>query len=88
MITAGNPAFIPYLNLSGGVLELIQSFGRKWDKDTFLPPLCSGEWSGTMCLTEAAAVPMWAIFYPRLILLMTRNLQDQRLKSIYHCRGS
>lgn len=53
MITAGNPAFIPYLNLSGGVLELIQSFGRKWDKDTFLPPLCSGEWSGTMCLTEA-----------------------------------
>ena len=53
MITAGNPAFIPYLNLSGGVLELIQSFGRKWDKDTFLPPLCTGEWSGTMCLTEA-----------------------------------
>lgn len=53
MITAGNPAFIPYLNLSGGVLELIQSFGRKWDKETFLPRLCSGEWSGTMCLTEA-----------------------------------
>lgn len=53
MITAANPAFIPYLNLSGGVLELIQSFGQKWDKDTFLPPLCSGEWSGTMCLTEA-----------------------------------
>lgn len=53
MITAGNPAFIPYLNLSGGVLELIQSFGREWDKETFLPRLCSGEWSGTMCLTEA-----------------------------------
>lgn len=53
MITAGNPAFIPYLNLSGGVLELIQSFGRDWDKKTFLPPLCTGEWSGTMCLTEA-----------------------------------
>lgn len=53
MITAGNPAFIPYLNLSGGVLELIQSFGREWDKGTFLPPLCTGEWSGTMCLTEA-----------------------------------
>lgn len=53
MITAGNPAFIPYLNLSGGVLELIQSFGSKWDKETFLPPLCAGEWSGTMCLTEA-----------------------------------
>lgn len=54
MITAGNPAFIPYLNLSGGVLELIQSFGRQWDKETFLPRLCSGEWSGTMCLTEAS----------------------------------
>jgi len=53
MITSANPAFIPYLNLSGGVLELIQSYGREWDKATFLPPLCSGEWSGTMCLTEA-----------------------------------
>ena len=55
MITAGNPAFIPYLNLSGGVLELIQTFGREWDKETFLPPLCRGEWSGTMCLTEASS---------------------------------
>ncbi|HWQ75843.1 MAG TPA: acyl-CoA dehydrogenase [Syntrophomonas sp.] len=53
MITAANPAFIPYLNLSGGALELIQSYGREQDKQTFLPPLCSGEWSGTMCLTEA-----------------------------------
>lgn len=53
MITGGNPAFIPYINLTGGVLELIQSFGREWDKETFLPRLCSGEWSGTMCLTEA-----------------------------------
>ena len=53
MITAGNPAFIPYINLTGGALELIQSFGREWDKNTFLPPFCTGEWSGTMCLTEA-----------------------------------
>ncbi|HPF20086.1 MAG TPA: acyl-CoA dehydrogenase [Syntrophomonas sp.] len=53
MITSANPAWIPYLNLSGGVLELIQAYGREKDKEIFLPPLCSGEWSGTMCLTEA-----------------------------------
>jgi len=53
MITSANPAYIPYQNLSGGALELIQFYGREWDKESFLPPMCSGEWSGTMCLTEA-----------------------------------
>lgn len=53
MVTAANPAFVPYVNLTGGALELIQSFGREWDKNTFLPAFASGRWSGTMCLTEA-----------------------------------
>lgn len=53
MIVSGNPAFVPYINLTGGVLELIQNFGSEWDKKTFLPRLCDAEWTGTMCLTEA-----------------------------------
>lgn len=53
MISAANPAFIPYINLSGGVAELITSFASDWDKKTYLPPLYRGEWTGTMCLTEA-----------------------------------
>lgn len=53
LITAANPAFIPYLNLSAGVSELIQSFGSEWAQATFLPRLYAGDWSGTMCLTEA-----------------------------------
>jgi len=53
MITASNPAFIPYLNLSGGAAELIQSYGQDWAKETFLPRMFAGDWSGTMCLTEA-----------------------------------
>lgn len=53
LITAANPAFVPYLNLSGGVSELIESFGKEWDKETILLRMFTGEWSGTMCLTEA-----------------------------------
>lgn len=53
MITGANPAFIPYMNLTGGVLELIQAYGSEWDQQTFLPKLMEGKWSGTMCLTEA-----------------------------------
>lgn len=53
--TAANPAFITYVNLSGGASELIQSFAKEEYKKIFLPKMYAGEWSGTMCLTEAGA---------------------------------
>ncbi len=49
---AANPAFHPYLGLVGGASRLIESFGTEQDKERFLPSMYSGDWAGTMCLTE------------------------------------
>lgn len=49
---AANPAFHPYIGLAGGASNLIYTFGREEDKRKFLPKMYSGEWAGTMCLTE------------------------------------
>ncbi len=38
-----------------GVGHLIENFGLDWQRDLFCPKLYSGEWQGTMCLTEPQA---------------------------------
>jgi len=52
---AANPSFTPYAGLTAGAAGLIASFGRQEDKELFLPKMYSGEWAGTMCLTEPGA---------------------------------
>jgi len=49
---AANPAFHSFIGLSGGSSNLINSFGREEDRKKFLPRMYSGQWTGTMCLTE------------------------------------
>lgn len=41
--------------LTVGAVELLQAHGSAWQKATFLPKLISGEWAGTMNLTEPQA---------------------------------
>ncbi|MFZ5643399.1 MAG: acyl-CoA dehydrogenase [Bacillota bacterium] len=49
---AANPALHPYIGLAGGSTNLINTFGTEADKQRFLPKMFSGQWAGTMCLTE------------------------------------
>jgi alkylation response protein AidB-like acyl-CoA dehydrogenase len=42
-------------SLTHGAAHLIESFGSDWLKQTFVPKMFSGIWSGTMCLTEPEA---------------------------------
>ncbi|WP_297792243.1 acyl-CoA dehydrogenase [uncultured Eudoraea sp.] len=44
-----------YLGLTLGALELIVHFGNEELKDYFVPKMLTGEWGGTMCLTEPQA---------------------------------
>ena len=46
-------ALCPLLSVSA--VELLQAHGTEWQKATFLPQLTSGEWTGTMNLTEPQA---------------------------------
>jgi len=46
-------ALIPLLTQSG--VHVLSAYGNDWQKSTVLPKLVSGEWSGTMCITEPQA---------------------------------
>lgn len=52
MICSANFSFGMYPGLSQGAYEALHQFGTDEQKDTYLPKLITGEWSGTMCLTE------------------------------------
>lgn len=54
-LMAANFAFVMYAGLTHGAGELIESLGTETQKKMFLKKLFSGEWTGTMLLTEPAA---------------------------------
>ena len=53
MVCSTNLAFGVYPLLSRGAAALIETHGSDGIKDTYLPHLTDGSWSGTMCLTES-----------------------------------
>jgi alkylation response protein AidB-like acyl-CoA dehydrogenase len=55
IIGAGNSNFTMYPGLSRGSMELIHVFGTQEQKDLYIPKMMTGEWGGTMCLTEPDA---------------------------------
>ena len=48
-----NWSWAMYPGLSHGAMETIDEHGTEEQKRIFMPPLVSGRWTGTMCLTEA-----------------------------------
>ncbi len=55
LMVAANPAWTMYPALSRGVVEALEHHGSAEQKAQFLPGLLTGEWTGTMCLTEPHA---------------------------------
>lgn len=53
--TGANTSFMMYLGLSKGALKCILACASQEQKDLYVPPLMSGQFGGTMCLTEAGA---------------------------------
>jgi butyryl-CoA dehydrogenase len=53
MMNAANQAWTMYPGLSHGAYECLKAHGTSEQKGLYLPKLVSGEWTGTMCLTEA-----------------------------------
>jgi alkylation response protein AidB-like acyl-CoA dehydrogenase len=47
-----NHAWTMYPGLSAGCRETLMAHGSELQQKTYLPKLVSGDWSGTMCLTE------------------------------------
>ncbi len=53
MLNSSNQAWTMYPGLSHGAYECLHEHGSPEQKKLYLPKLASGEWTGTMCLTEA-----------------------------------
>lgn len=52
MICATNVSFSLYPGLTNGAIAAIDAYASDELKQAYLPKMVSGEWSGTMCLTE------------------------------------
>ncbi|WP_420465665.1 acyl-CoA dehydrogenase C-terminal domain-containing protein [Panacagrimonas sp.] len=55
MMNSANQAWTMYPGLSHGAYNALHAFGTPEQKALYLPKLVSGEWTGTMCLTESHA---------------------------------
>jgi len=53
MLNSANQAWTMYPGLSHGAYECLHAHGTDEQKALYLPKLTSGQWTGTMCLTEA-----------------------------------
>ncbi len=51
----GNLALGMYFGLTQGAMELIESFGSEYLKNSYCAKMTSGEYTGTMCLSEPQA---------------------------------
>ncbi|WP_054695363.1 acyl-CoA dehydrogenase [Syntrophomonas palmitatica] len=54
-IIGANASFVPYIMATGGAAGLVASFGDERVRGIFKEKMFSGQWAGTMCLTEPNA---------------------------------
>jgi alkylation response protein AidB-like acyl-CoA dehydrogenase len=52
MLNSANQAWTMYPGLTHGAYECLHAHGTEIQKQTYLPKMTRGEWTGTMCLTE------------------------------------
>ena len=55
IVGTANWSFSMYPGLSHGAIQTLEHHGTDEQKDLYLEKMVTGEWSGTMCLTEAHA---------------------------------
>lgn len=55
IMEAANNHVMGYPGLTDGAAKLITTFGNEHLKKTYVPNMLSGQWAGTMCLTEPQA---------------------------------
>ncbi|MDE1987252.1 MAG: acyl-CoA dehydrogenase C-terminal domain-containing protein [Alphaproteobacteria bacterium] len=52
MATSANQSFTMYPGLTSAAYSALAAVGASWMKEHIVPKMISGEWAGTMCLTE------------------------------------
>lgn len=54
-LVGANPAFMLYSGMTHGAAKLVEEFGSETQKKLYMKKMFSGEWGGTMLLTEPEA---------------------------------
>ncbi len=55
LFVAANQALMMYPGLTVGAARLIEKYGTEEQQETYMSKMYTGEWAGTMCLTEPQA---------------------------------
>lgn len=55
IMNGANVSFAMYPGLTRGAMDVILKVGTQDQQDTYVPKMMTGEWGGTMCLTEPGA---------------------------------
>ena len=55
LFVAANQALMMYPGLTVGAARLIERYGTEEQQETYMSRMFTGEWTGTMCLTEPQA---------------------------------
>ncbi len=79
ILNAANMSFALCPLLTDGAIEALLTIGSTEEKDTYLPQLISGEWTGTMNLTEPQAGSDLALL---------RSRADQQVDGSYQITGT
>ena len=75
--------FEMFTSLSKGGAKLIDTFGSKEVKERYLNKILAGEWTATMCLTEAQAGSCCPVSRPRLIPVVTEHSRSRGRKFLF-----
>ncbi|WP_366656075.1 acyl-CoA dehydrogenase C-terminal domain-containing protein [Fodinicurvata sp. EGI_FJ10296] len=81
ILSSANMAFAMYPGLTHGAINALETFGSDDQKRTYLPPMISGRWAGTMCLTEPQCGT-------DLGLVRTKATADPGLDGAYRLTGT
>jgi alkylation response protein AidB-like acyl-CoA dehydrogenase len=86
MLNSANQAWTMYPGLSHGAYECLQEHGTPEQKATYLPKLVSGEWTGTMCLTESHCGTDLGMLRTKAEPQARRQLQAHRPEDLHQRR--
>ena len=86
MLNSANQAWTMYPGLTHGAYECLHAHGTPEQQQTYLPKLTSGEWTGTMCLTESHCGTDLGLLRTKAEPAARRQLPDHRQQDLHHRR--
>jgi 3-(methylthio)propanoyl-CoA dehydrogenase len=86
MMTSANMAFSLGPLLTTGAVYLLSHHGSEEQQQTYLPKMVSGEWAGTMNLTEPQAGSDVGAVTTRAVPADGRHLPHHRAEDLHHLR--